>query len=87
MHIRTVKFLDQNKLIFEHQYSFRENKSTSLAILDLQSQLIKTIENQLFSCSMFVDFSKAFDTVSHSILLGKLDHYGFRGIVYSWFKS
>ena len=38
MNVRMVKFLNQNKIIFEHQYGFQENKSTSLAILDLQSQ-------------------------------------------------
>ena len=62
-------------------------KSTSLAILDLQSQLINNIENKLYSCSVFLYFSKAFDTVNHNILLDKLEHYGFRGIAYSWFKS
>ena len=87
INVRTVKFLDQSKLIFEHQYDFQENKSTSLAILDLQSQLINNIENKLYSCSIFLDFSKTFDTVNHDILLDKLEHYGFRGITYSWFKS
>ena len=71
MNARMVKFLNHNKTIFEHQYGFQENKSTSLAILDLQSQLINNIENKLFSCSIFLDFSKAFDTVDHSILLKK----------------
>ena len=55
--------------------------------LDLQSQLINNIEDKLYSCSVFFDFSKAFDTVNHNILLDKLEHYGFRGIAYSWFKS
>ena len=87
MHFRTVKVLNQNEIIFEHQYGFQENKSTSLAILDLQSQLVKNIENKLFTCSTFFDFSKAFDTVNHSILLGKLEHYGLRGIIFSWLKS
>ena len=87
MHVRTVKFLDQNKIIFEHQYGFQGNNSTSLVILDPQSQLVNNIENQLFSCSTFLDFSKDFDTVNQSILLGKLEHHSFRRIVYSWLKS
>ncbi len=87
MNARMVKFLNQNGIIFEHQYGFQENKSTSLAILDLQSELINNIENKLYSCSVVLDFSQAFDKVNHNILLEKLQHYGFRGIAYSWFKS
>ena len=87
MNARMTKFLNKNKIIFKHQYGFQENKCTSSAILDLQSQLINNIEKKLFSCCVFLDFSKAFDTVNHEILLQKLEHYGFRGIAYSWFKS
>ena len=87
MHFRIVTFLNKNKIIFEHQDGFQENKSRSLAIVDLQSQLVNNIENKLFSCSIFHDFSKAFDTVNQNILLGKREHYGFRAIVFSWFKS
>ena len=87
MNSRLVRFLGINDIIYKHQYGFQENKSTSLAILELQSQLINNIEKGLFSCCIFLDFSKAFDTVNHNILLKKLEHYGIRGIALSWFKS
>ena len=87
MHNRLVKFLDQHKIIFEHQFGFQKNKSTSLAILDVCSQLINAADDKQSSCCIFLDFAKAFDTVDHNILINKLEYYGIKGTALKWFES
>ena len=72
MYKRLVKFLYEHKIIFDSQFCFQQNKSISLTILDVCSKLIIAVENKQFSCCIFLDFAKAFDTVDHNILINKL---------------
>ena len=71
MYNRLKSYVELNGLLYNGQYGFRQNMSTQHAILDIVNS-IQSIDNKLFTCGVFLDFKKAFDTVDHSVLLSKL---------------
>ena len=87
MHKRLSNFLEKNKLIYSLQFWFRQNYPTSYALIHLTETIKQCLGQGLFSCGIFVDLQKAFDTVDHGILLGKLEHNGIRGITSKWFQT
>ena len=86
---RLIKFLNLNKhkLINSKQYVFQEKKSTTLAVFDLYSKIIKALGNSDYAYSVFLDFAEAFDTVNYEILIKKLENHGIRWILSKWFIS
>ena len=76
-----------NVLAIALQFGFRKGHSTEQAILEITDSLKTAIDKKEITCGLFLDFSKAFDTVNFEILLSKLDKYGVRGIQHDWFKS
>ena len=87
MHTRLYNFLSTNKSLYELQFGFRHKYSTNHALLSIVEKIRESLDNKTFSCGVFVDLEKAFDTVNHTILLKKLEHYGIRGPANSWFLS
>jgi hypothetical protein len=87
MYKRLKIFFEKNLILYEKQYGFRDKYSTQHALIDIVNNIQTNMEKKMFSCGIFLDLKKAFDTVDHSILLYKLDHYGVRGIINIWFKS
>ena len=87
MHKRLINFLNKNSTLNEHQFGFKNNRSTVQAILLIADKIQRAIEDKKISCGIFLDLSKAFDTVQHDILINKLEHYGARGIANNWFRS
>ena len=58
-----------------------------MALMVLMDEISKSLERGEYVVGVFLDFSKAFDTVNHDILLQKLYHYGIRGMALKWFQS
>ena len=84
---RTIKFLNRNKIISNTQFGFREKHSTTHAILHFIEKISSALDNRKHTIGVLLDYSKAFDTVNHDILLSKLSHYGVRGIALEWYRS
>ena len=87
MYNRLIDFLNKNNVFYSSQFGFRANHSTTHAVLQITDKIQNAIENKLFSCGIFLDLTKAFDTVDHNILIRKLEYYGIRGLLGDWFRS
>ena len=87
MYNRLLEFLESYKILTNSQFGFRKLHSTFMALMTLMDRLITSLENDEHVIGIFLDFSKAFDTVHHVILLNKLSHYGIRGCALKWFES
>ena len=76
MHNRLYNFLTEHNILAMNQFGFRKNYSKFLALMDLVDNISKNIDEGNYSIGIFLDLSKAFDTIDHTILLDKLCRYG-----------
>ena len=84
---RIYSHIIENNMLYNKQFGFRENCSTDLAILKLAQEIHESFEKHEYTLGVFVDLSKAFDTVDHEILLKKLSFFGINGLNLQWFRS
>ena len=87
MYNRLLSYLDKINILTDKQYGFRENYSTYMAIINLVDQISNELDKKHCTLGIFIDLSKEFDTINHTILLDKLPIYGIRGLSNDWFKS
>ena len=87
MYKRLYNHLSQNHMLYPKQFGFQKSHSTEHAIIQLIDQTNSSIEKNNFTLGVFVDLSKAFDTVDNHILISKLENYGGNGNSLRWFQS
>lgn len=79
IHRHISDYLEENNIINPAQYGFRTGHSTVHALVNATENVHKSLENNMYTLGVFIDFSKAFDTINHEILVKKLEHYGIHG--------
>jgi len=87
MHSKVLSYITSNNIINRQQFGFQHNSCTSDAILEYLDGVYRELNRKRSIMSVFLDFSKAFDTVRHDILQQKLEHLGIRGLALDWFRS
>ena len=87
MYNRLIQYINENRLLYKYQFGFQRGKSTHMALIVLLDQISEALDRGECVTGVFRDFSKAFDTVDHSILLRKMQKYGIQGLALRWFEG
>ena len=87
MYNRLICYINENKLLYKLQFGFQNGKSTEMALIILMDNISEALDRGECVIGVFLDFSKAFDTVDHLILKMKLNKYGIKGTQLKWFED
>ena len=87
MYNRVYNYLNDNNLLFRKQFGFRKGHSTDHALIKLIDSIYDSFNQNKYTLGVFIDLSKAFDTVDHNILIDKLNSYGKKTIALSGFRA
>ena len=84
-----LNFINKNILLASDQFGFTTNSSTEQAITTIYDKFLDNFDNKQYTCAVFLDINKAFDTIDHQIVFKKVItyHYGFRGKFWNILKS
>ena len=86
-HEQLSLYLEVNKILNPNQLGFQKGRSTVHALTKIMNFLAESFNDNKFVVAVFLDYKKAFDLVSHDILLKKLEKIGIKGIYLNWFKT
>ena len=87
MYNQLINFLNLHNILYLKQFGFCNNHSTALALNDLINNISSAIKRNETTLGIFLDLSKAFDTINHEILCQKLQRYGIRDTALAWIKN
>ena len=74
-------------MLYKKQFGFQKSYSTEHTVLKLINDVFHALEKDYFTLGIFIDLSKVFDTLDHTILLSKLKHYGIKNNNFLWFQN
>ena len=89
MYTRIIDYIERNEILYKHQYGFRKGHSSIHPIIQFLNK-VADVNNKLnpeLTMGIYIDLRKAFDTISHNILVNKLNKYGIRGIANKWIQN
>ena len=87
MYNKLYEYLTKNNVLFYKQFGFRKGHSTEHALIELVNRIYDSFDENKDKLGVFIDLSKAFDTVNHNILLKKLKLYGIENSNLKWLTS
>ena len=87
MYNRVFDYINENGLLYKFQFGFQKGRDTSMALIMLIDKISEALDKGELAIGVFLDFSKAFDTVDYNILIHKLNLYGIKGVYNNWFKN
>ena len=87
VHQQLYPYFISNNYLHNSQYGFRKQHSTEHAVLEIVDRVTSELDKGNILVVIFLDLSRAFDTLNHDILLSKLKYYGFHQSALDWFRS